>query len=220
MIRTNKILLPLALAYAGVLSCETDKTASMPWRPFFDPAETLHATSLSDTIPVGFSAEEGLPGREMPASVFLSGLDSALIAQMIYPPDTADMQVYGRWVLPIDPDHDGYLVEIRQFWFAFDYLFLYAKRTNSFTGLLPLSQFYGGEGSQIKTASLFFDWENANGPKILTRKSEHALVIRDDEEVEDVYEESVSLWQWENGAFVEIPVADSSRWIEGYSIVW
>ncbi|GJM35942.1 MAG: hypothetical protein DHS20C18_49430 [Saprospiraceae bacterium] len=172
----------------------------------------------SDTIRIAPGVDEDQQGHEISISDFYADLDTALLNRMTYPPDSTDMQAFGHWILPIDNNFDGYLLELRQNWFVFKYLLLFSKKDQKFTNLLPLAQFYGGDGGQIKMESWIFKQGNG-GPKMLTRTSEHALVMQDDE-MEDTYDERVLLLEWKQGSFQEITIPDSSLLIETYPIKW
>jgi hypothetical protein len=185
------------------------------------PALVEHFTPItfSDTIHVSPDSVEQQQAENIPLSDFFAALDSSLLNQFIYPPDTLDMQVYGHWRLPIDETFDACLLEVQQSWFVFKYLLMYSNAAQQFTDLLLAAQFYGGEGGQVRIESWLFDWGDEDTPQILSRISEHALIMSEGE-MKDTYEESVELRQWQQGAFQEMPVQDSNRWIQAYPIEW
>jgi|GEM_PF-531028 len=185
------------------------------------PALVEHFTTieLSDTLHIDSERTEEEETQPVPLSDFFSSLDSSLIGEMIYQPDTTDTELYSHWKAPVDDQFEAYLLEMRQHWFVFKYLLVYSKAEQQFTSLLPVAHFYGGEGGQIRTESWLLDWKNGQTAKILTRQSEHTLRMLE-EEVEDIYEERVMLQQWQQGQFQEMQVQDSSSWIEKFPIEW
>lgn len=179
----------------------------------FNPIE------LSDTLHINSERMEEGETQPIPQSDFFASLDSSLIGEMIYPPDTTEMELYSHWKAPINDRFEAYLLEVQEHWFVFKYLLVYSKAEQQFTSLVPAAHFYGGEGGQIRTESRLFDWKSKKTAKILTRESEHALQMLE-EGVKDTYEERVMIQQWQQGKFQEMQVPDSSAWIEKFPIEW
>jgi hypothetical protein len=196
---------------AAFSSCRSSKTPVL--------VEHFSPVTLSDSIYVSSYIEEDAPGQIIPALQLYEALDSFLLAQMVYPPDSTDMKVFGHWTLPIDEKHDGFLLEIHQFWFVFKYLLIFSKDTQKFVDLLPLGQFYGGEGGQVRIESWIFQPSDNVSPNILVRTSEHRLQITDDG-LEDRYEDWVHRLQWNQGRFETITVPDSNQLIQAYPMEW
>lgn len=190
-------------------------------QPLDPPVLIKHFTTIAptDTLHISPDNVEGERVQPIPLADFFASLDSSLIEEMIYPPDTTEVELYGHWKAPINDQFEAYLMEVQQHWFVFKYLLVYSKAEQQFTSLLPVAHFYGGEGGQIRTESWLFDWKSKKTAKILTRESEHTLRMLEDE-VKDTYEESVMLQQWQQGQFQKMQVQDSNAWIEKFPVEW
>lgn len=182
------------------------------------PAQELYANfqpvASSDTLFVGLDSVAGDSGRAIPAGLLLVAIDSVLIAEMLYEPDTFDFHGRAYWKLGLDENFEACLIGIQQVWFRFKYLLIYSKITENFVGLIPVAYLYGGDGGQIICESRIFDL--AARPVIVTGYQEHHIrwneTNPDEPEVIDL--KSVGLRQWAPGGFQEIPVRDSSKWLK------
>ena len=208
-----KVLLPmLIMAFFKGQSCQNQKKPAIAgYFQLLAPADTVLVTL---EVPEERSWRQSIDPR-----LLLAELDSALLRRMIYPLDTFDTEAYGHWCMPVDVENEICLLEIRQSWYAFRYLLLLSEKEGRFTGLIPAAQFYGGDGSQIRTESRLFDWGKAEGPKMLLRQAYHTVRFTDGEAA-DLYEESAQLFQWMGKGFREISLQDSGRWRKAYPVKW
>lgn len=212
IVRFAVLLLPTALLLH--LSCQRADTASGPQLPDYftsiSPGDTLIITSLEET--------EG--GEVIPFSTFFNELDTLLLDQMIYYPDSNDISaLLGHWSIPLDDQFDAKLLEIQQSWFRFNYLLLYSKEERRFTGLFPAAYFYGGDGGQVIGKSWLFGFENNRALQLVARRLERST-FPEEGEFREVFDESVALWEWEQHSFREGVIRDSSRWINEFPIDW
>lgn len=178
------------------------------------------ALPASDTIAIQLDVVAGDTGRVVTAAEFLSEIDPGLLLNLIYEPDTTDFVSRAYWQIPLDENHEACLLGIEQVWFKFKYLLIYDKTSGKFINILPAAYLYGGDGAQIMCESRLFDV--ATKPTLMTRFLDHSIRMSENVpgEVEDINIKSVVLDQWSNGEFVQIPVPDSSYWIQKYPLPW
>lgn len=199
------------LIWAVFFSCNSG--GDLPFFRYFNPA------AITDTVYVNLDEASVGSVQPIPFSDFSGAVDASVLKSFVYPPDSSESRLFGHWQAPIDDHYHAYLLEIQQSWFKFKYLLVYSKGQQEFTSLVPVAYFYGGDGGQIRTESRLFGWENGRSPTLLVRSSEHALRMTDDD-VQDVYHESVTRLEWRSGRFQEVSVQDSSRWVRAYPIKW
>lgn len=201
----------LSIVILAIFGCQ-----ARPEQP--TPAQDLYANfqpiTSSDTLLVGLDSIAGESSRVIPAKLFLAAIDSMLIAEMIYEPDTFDFRGRAYWKLDLDENFAACLIGIQQVWFHFKYLLIYSKPAESFVGLIPLAYLYGGDGGQIMCESRIFGLSAQ--PIIVTGYQEHYIrwVETNPDEPEVIDLKSVGLRQWAPGGFQEVPVRDSSKWLE------
>ncbi len=209
-------LLLFAIALMALAGCEPeapDSSSPGLLQYFAD-------TTLTDTVHLAPDPSEGDSARKPGLGLLYSTLDSGLLSRMDFYPDSAGTEAFTHWASPLGEQTKACLLETQQHWFVFKYLLLYDEEKKKFNALIPVAQWYGGEGGQIRTESWLFDWNNEKPPKLLTRFSEHSLRLTEEGEAQDLYEDSVNLRAWEDGQFRNISLPDSSRWIEQYPVVW
>jgi len=176
------------------------------------PSDTLHFFFENDPSPSN--------AKEIPLPILYEALDSTLHREIGYDSEGTEITAWAHNLFPIDEHYDAALLEIQEFWYEFKYLLLFSKASNQFTGIIPVNEFYGGDGGQIRSESwLFFE----NTPKLLTRFSEHYLdmsAVGAGGDPKDLYAESVRLQEWQGSDFIDVPVRDSSRWIKDFVVKW
>ena len=210
-IKNSFLLSIVAIVLLAIFSCK-----ARPEPP--TPAQELYANfqpvAPSDTLLVGLDSVAGEHSREIPARLLLAAIDSALIAEMLYEPDTFDFRGRAYWKLGLDENFEACLIGIQQVWFHFKYLLIYSKHAESFVGLIPVAYLYGGDGGQILCESRVLDL--AARPVIVTGYQEHHIRWNETnpDEPEAIDLKSVGLRQWAPGGFQEIPVQDSSKWLK------
>lgn len=196
---------------AAFSNCRSNKPPAL--------VEQFAPITHADTIYVSSYMEEDAQGQAILATKLYEALDAFLLDKMVYPLDSTDMEAFGQWTLPIDEQFDGFLLEIQQSWFVFKYLLIFSNEKKKFVDLIPLGQFYGGDGGQIRIESWIFQQSNDSYPNILVRTSEHSLLITDDG-FEDSYEDWVHLLQWNKSSFETTTVPDSNQLIQAYPMKW
>ena len=208
----NRIyLLFFVVITAAFSNCRSNKPPAL--------VEQFSPITHADTIYVSSYMEEDAQGQAIPAIKLYEALDAFLLDKMVYPLDSTDMEAFGQWTLPIDEQFDGFLLEIQQSWFVFKYLLIFSKERKKFVDLIPLGQFYGGDGGQIRMESWLFKQGDNGYPRILVRTSEHSLQITEDGP-EDTYEDQVHLLQWNKISFETITVPDAGQLIQAYPMKW
>ena len=176
------------------------------------PGDTLYVSN-DDTPAAGADT--------IPLRLLWSELDSALLQQIAYGPDSSSMvaRALGCWTQ--DSTRTACRIRIDQNWWKFQYLLIYDRLGGVFTGIQPLSEFYGGEGGQIASVSWLFDRDGDGDRDLVTRSSEHMLEMpsEDTEPVESNTEEA-NMWQWENGGFRPVALLDSAAMVKQWVVDW
>lgn len=121
----------------------------------------------------------------------------------------------GRFAL--DEKQDALLVNLDVSWFKNQSLLIFDKNLQKVVALLPVAEFYGGDGGQILRKSWLI---TSDGQKQwVARESQHTMQIKgDNEEPTHLYEDWGKLYTWQNGAFREVPVQDSAALIRQFPI--
>ena len=205
----------LILAVFTLYGCQSGPPQVTPAQEFYENFQTL---APPDTLAIALDTVPGAPGQVIPVDLLLAALDPVLVNEMIYEPDTTDFQGRAYWKIPLDEKYDACLLGIRQAWFHFKYLLVYSRAKGVFVDLIPAAFLYGGDGGQLLGESRIFD--RMTQPKLLTRTLEHSLrwSETDPGEPEDILIQGVGMKQWSGEQFREVPVRDSSRWIERYPL--
>lgn len=165
------------------------------------------------------SAGETLPTLEdtIPYTVFKMYVSDSLRTKIEHILDAEEPLILAAGRFPLDAQHDGLAVDISAFWFRNQSLLIFDKKTEKVIELLPVSEFYGGDGGQVLRKSWFVQ---TNGKKqLFIRDSQHTLNVQTAEPTHS-YENSVSLYQWQASAFATMPIPDSAALIRQFSIVW
>ncbi len=207
-------LLAIVLVING---CQTGQALLPPPQELYAHFQSI---PLADTMAVKRDTVMGDSGRGIPAQLFFAGLDSALINELIYEPDTFDFRCRAYWKIELDKHSDACLLGIQEGWFQFKYLLVYSSQTKRFEEIVPVAYLYGGEGGQVISESRIFDLDTQ--PTILILYLEHYLrwSETDPDEPEDINIRRVGLKQWSGEKFQEITVRDSNKWLQRYPLVW
>ena len=185
-------------------------------------ADSFSMIAAKDTlvfaVEMGEGAEATLPTMDtIAADVFNKIVRDSFRTKIEHILDGGDALItrLGRFVL--DADHDALGVNITAFWFRNQSILIFDKKKQQVVGLLPVAEFYGGDGAQILRQS----WLLSSNKEIIVRESEHALRMEENAaEPTDSYEEWVARYQWQKGAFVEQPTPDSTALIQHFKIDW
>lgn len=212
-------LLPVVVLASVLWTCQSGQQSDGSDAP---PVLLTYFSTLApaDTLYFQLGSDPLADAREIPVPLLYETLDSVLFHQMGYMQDTAAMQFQARSIFPLDAEHDAALLALQEGWYDFQYLLLFDKPTGQFTGVAPVCEFYGGDGGQIRSESWLFFKEP---PRLLTRYSERWLQMgtpQDPDEVRENFAETARLWEWTDGAWREVPVQDSSRWVKDFPVAW
>lgn len=148
-------------------------------------------------------------GAIIPNGLFFTTIPPELLREIDHLADSSSAMVLGRLHFPWNEHLEAYWVDIRQFWFEHQSLFLYDKRRQAFTGRVTVAEWYGGDGGQVLTGSYLLDFDGDGQKDIIRREIQHSLLVEDDE-ARDVFHESAVRLVWRDEHFVELPIADSS----------
>jgi hypothetical protein len=206
-----------SLLLLNIIACHTEPEPSTPPQYLY---AKFQAITAADTLHIGLDSTAGKSGEDISATLFLAAIDSSLFADMIYEPDTFDFQAQAHWKVPLDKNYDACLLGMQQAWFKFKYLLIYSKSSKSFVDLLPAAYLFGGDGGQIVSESWIFDLKTK--PTVVSPIQEHYMrwLDPDAEEPQIIDSKDISLLQWSDGTFEDVPIRDSSRYIRIFPSFW
>lgn len=153
----------------------------------------------------------------IPNSVLFFSIDTALQRKFEQVLDTSEMVVAGKDRVVLNEDFDACLLDIHQFWFRYKMLLLFDKKHNSFTDLVTVAEWYGGDGGQILTGSWLFDYDGDGQKDLVLRQIEHSMHVTEDGEPQESNTENASLLLWKNGKFAA-STADTANLIKRFPI--
>ncbi len=165
------------------------------------------------------SANETLPtmGDTISYVLFKKYVSDSLRTKIEHILDTEEPVILAAGRFPLDDQYDVLAVDISAFWFRNQSLLIFDKKTEKVIELLPVSEFYGGDGGQVLRKSWFVQTDGKK--QLFVRDSQHTLNVQTDEPTHS-YENSVSLYQWQASAFATMPIPDSAVLIQQFPIVW
>ncbi|MFN7119902.1 MAG: hypothetical protein ACK4TA_24115 [Saprospiraceae bacterium] len=188
-------------------------------------ADFFPTLSSQDTlvfaVEAGAGTEASLASADTIATdTFYRYVPDSLRASIAHILDGGDPVIVALGRFDLDAQYEGLGVDIKAFWFRNQSLLVFDKQQQQVVGLLPIAEFYGGDGGQILRAS----WLIAAPDKekmLLMRESQHALRIDENtQEMNDTYAEAVARYVWQNGRFAEQSVADSTALIQAFPVKW
>jgi hypothetical protein len=179
-------------------------------------AAFFHPLSLADTLHVEVSTE---PDRlyTIPNSLFFKMMPANLLQDISFVPDSSMAEVYGKQYFSVDDSILVFIVEIRQFWFQHQSLFVYNNHLKNFTDRITLAEWYGGDGGQNLTGSWIFDYDHDGRKDIVRQEIQHSITL-DGEETVERSSASVDVLLWKKGHFVPQPLRDSASVIRRFPI--
>lgn len=184
----------------------------LPYFPDLGPGDTLFVANDQSI----------LYGDTIPNELLWAELDSVLLAQIAYGPDLGSLVAVARGYWPEDSLHRACLMQVEQYWWKFQYALIFDLDKDAFSGVQPLSEFYGGDGGQIATVSWVFDRDGDGDRDIVTRSSEHFLEMlnMDEGEVKEHTTEEVYLWDWNGSGFEPVSKVDSAALVRAFPVEW
>lgn len=212
---TMKFLMLLS-TFLFLLSC-TDRHSQDA--SFADSFSMIAAKdTLVFAVEMGEGTEATLPTMDtIAADVFNKIVPDSFRTKIEHILDGGDPVITRLGRFNLDADHDALGVNITAFWFRNQSILIFDKKKQQIVGLLPVAEFYGGDGGQILRQS----WLLSSNKEIIVRESQHALRMEENaDEPTDSYEEWVARYHWNQGAFVEQPTPDSTDLIQHFKIDW
>lgn len=174
----------------------------------------------ADTIYFSLTNPKGMRANPIPYDTFLVHVDTSLWSDIDYIMEGDQTGIVGLSHFPIDEEHEAYIVGLTYSWYGNTSLLILNKRLQSFVDLVPVAEFYGGDGSQVLRNSWCFDADLNGTRDLIIRDSQHALVIDENGESQDVYEEYVSIYILKPKGFVSAEIQDSSALIRNFEVDW
>ncbi len=184
--------------------------------------QVLSPLSSSDTITITTPSKNSEAITALPATTWLSSIDSVLLDQIEFLPDSNDTEAYAYWKTPIDTAHELCLIGFKQNWYHNKSLLIYHLESKKFVGLFPAATFYGGDGGQILTASWLYDFNSDGFLDLTYRTGEHWLKMAEPEP-EEFYTDAVQqlLWNPAKARFLPVKLTiDSTGFIERFPLAW
>ncbi len=167
-----------------------------------------------DTLFADYETVE-VEGDTIPVQVLWQELDSLILDKIAFGADSTSMVAVARGYWPQDSQRLVCLMKIDQYWWRFQYLLIYDRQQGAFTGIQPLSEFYGGESGQIATVSWLL------GDRIVMRSSEHFIERMDEDEGPQFrFDENGALLEWRNGAWQPAAVTDTAAVVRDWVVEW
>jgi hypothetical protein len=176
--------------------------------------------TAGDTIFFSLNTPKGMRANPIPYDTFLNHVDTALWREVNYIMEGEQTEIVGLSHFPIDPEHEAYIVGLTYSWYGNTSLLILNKRRQNFVDLVPVAEFYGGDGGQVLRNSWCFDVDRNGVRDLVIRDSHHTLVIDENGEQRDIYEEYVSIYILKPKGFVNAEIQDSSALIRAYPVDW
>lgn len=176
------------------------------------------AMDLADTMRFEVFPDGDTSGAvRIPTSAFFRKMPTRLMNEIQYFDNTAPLYVYARGRFPFAEGKEALLADLRQNWYQHQSLFIYDSAIDSITARSTVAEFYGGDGGQITTGSYLLDLDGDGDRDLVRREVERWIDTSGGEAVENVAHH-VSVFHWQDGNFIEAPIADSAALIAAFPI--
>ncbi len=187
-----------------------------------DSSFSLHfqPMNIGDTLFFSMTSPEGLQADSISLTEFEMNVDSAQRNIIDYILDEELTNLVGLNRFPLSDEYEAYIIGATMSWYGNQSLLIVNKKYNYVTALIPVSQFYGGEGGQVLRNSWLFDYDGDGDKDLVIRDSAHALRVNEQGDEEETYDEYVSLYFWESKGFKPAAVNDSTALIQRFPVNW
>lgn len=182
--------------------------------------EYFRPVTVKDTLFFSLDSPKGLRADTIPYAVFTANVPPALLQNIDYLLDAEETTVVGLGRFSLDEEFDAYLLGFTLYWFGGQAMLVVQKKNNVPAALIPVSNFYGGDGGQVLRNTWFFDYNKDGKKDLLIRDSSHTLRVNEEGEQEENYEEYVSLYLWEGRGFKPKSVSNEKELIKKFPVSW
>ncbi len=208
----------LACVLSLTVACQSP-TPSAPGQAdflaFFAPL------AIPDTLRVEVPGENDPDpvGDSIPAALFFSVLDSALLQEIAYVAEAGGVdRIWGLRRFSLSLNVEACVVYIQQLWFKHISLLLYNRRKRVFTARHTLAEWYGGESGQMLVGSWLLDYDDDGDRDIVRRVIQYSLLTNHDHEVRQITEETAEVLLWYGERFEAQPTSDTAALARRYPI--
>ncbi len=205
-------MLVILLVLGGVFS--KDLAAQKHFSEYFRPIR------VKDSLSFSMNSPQGLRADTISYSVFTANVPPSLLQNIDYLMDAEGTTVVGLGRFSLNETFDAYLLGFSLYWFGGQALLVVQKKSNLPAALIPVSNFYGGDGGQVLRNTWFFDYDKDGKKDLLIRDSAHAFRINEEGKEEESYKEYVSLYLWESNGFKPTPIKNEQLLIQKFPVNW
>lgn len=182
--------------------------------------EYFQSMKVGDTLSFSMTSPSGMKAKPIPYAVFTTNVEVTLQQNIDYMLDAEETRILGLGRFRLNDEYDAYLIGTTLFWYGNQSLLIVNKKHKYVTALIPVSNFYGGDGGQVLRNSWLFDFDGDGDKDIVIRDSSHTLRVNEEGEAKDEYEEFVSLYIWESTGFKPKEISDSKALIKRFAVNW
>lgn len=192
----------------------TDAAAQKKFIEYFRPV------TVKDTLFFSLDSPKGLRADTISYNVLTANVPPVLLQNIDYLLDSEETTVVGLGRFSLNEEFDAYLLGFTLYWFGGQAMLVVQKKNNVPAALIPVSNFYGGDGGQVLRNTWFFDYNKDGKKDLLIRDSSHTLRINEEGEEEEKYEEYVSLYLWEGRGFKPQALSNEQALIKKFPVSW
>ena len=213
-----RLLLYFFVTFATVclIACQEKKAGSTSAEKAL--VDYFAEMATTDTLRFEVFADGDTSGAvRIPTSAFFRKMPTRLMNEIQYFDNTAPLFVYARGRFPLAGGQQALLADLRQNWYQHQSLFIYNPAADTITARHTVAEFYGGEGGQITTGSYLLDLDG-DGDKDLVRREVERWLDHSSGQAEEKFAHYVAVFHWQDGRFLEAPIADSAALIAAFPI--
>ncbi len=183
-------------------------------------SEYFRLIKVKDSLFFSINTPQGLRADTIPYEVFTANVPPTLLRNVDYLLDSEETTVFGLGHFSLNKKFDAYILGFTLYWFSGQAILVVQKKSNLPVALIPVSSFYGGDGSQVLRNTWFFDYDKDGKKDLLIRDSAHSFRINEEGEEAEKYEEYVSLHLWESTGFKPKAISNEQVVIQKFPVNW